>query len=168
MLAASVPIPVPSLLGPAVGGDPAASAWRPDSTGRTRASAMIGQVSRAQRRRRSRCRSSHHAVTATAIPANHAAVFTNCCTAVPSGSAANLSAVSPRRAPQRQQGRDHRHGHKEHDRGRHGGRPSVLAGHKLQVAQEMYASGQYTVATIAKTLGVSRASIYRHLATCPG
>ena len=48
-------------------------------------------------------------------------------------------------------------------RGRHGGRPSVLTGHKLQLAQEMYASGQYTVAAIAKTLGVSRASIYRHL-----
>ena len=48
-------------------------------------------------------------------------------------------------------------------RGRHGGRPSVLSGHKLQVAQEMYASGQYPVAAIAKTLGVSRASIYRHL-----
>ena len=27
----------------------------------------------------------------------------------------------------------------------------------------MYHSGQYTVATIATTLGVSRASIYRHL-----
>jgi DNA invertase Pin-like site-specific DNA recombinase len=48
-------------------------------------------------------------------------------------------------------------------RGRRGGRPSVLTGHKLQVAQEMYRSGQYTVAAIAKTLGVSRASIYRHL-----
>jgi DNA invertase Pin-like site-specific DNA recombinase len=48
-------------------------------------------------------------------------------------------------------------------RGRHGGRPSVLSGHKLQVAEEMYRSGQYTVAAIAKTLGVSRASIYRHL-----
>jgi DNA invertase Pin-like site-specific DNA recombinase len=48
-------------------------------------------------------------------------------------------------------------------RGRRGGRPSVLTGHKLQVAREMYASGQYTVAAIAKTLGVSRASIYRHL-----
>jgi DNA invertase Pin-like site-specific DNA recombinase len=48
-------------------------------------------------------------------------------------------------------------------RGRHGGRPSVLTAHKLQVAQEMFASGQYTVAVIAKTLGVSRASIYRHL-----
>jgi predicted transcriptional regulator len=39
----------------------------------------------------------------------------------------------------------------------------VLTGHKLQVAQEMRASGQYTVATIVKTLRVSRASIYRHI-----
>jgi len=39
----------------------------------------------------------------------------------------------------------------------------VLTGHKLQVAEEMYASGQYTVAAIATTLGVSRASIYRHV-----
>jgi DNA invertase Pin-like site-specific DNA recombinase len=52
-------------------------------------------------------------------------------------------------------------------RGRHGGRPSVLTGHKLQVAQEMYRSGEYSVTAIAKTLGVSRASIYRHL-TRPG
>ena len=35
--------------------------------------------------------------------------------------------------------------------------------HKLQVAREMYRSGQYTLATIAKTHGVSRASVYRHL-----
>jgi DNA invertase Pin-like site-specific DNA recombinase len=48
-------------------------------------------------------------------------------------------------------------------RGRSGGRPSVLTGHKLQVAREMYRSGQYTVAAIATTLGVSRASVYRHL-----
>jgi len=48
-------------------------------------------------------------------------------------------------------------------RGRHGGRPSVMTAHKLQVAQEMYRSGHYTVAVIAKTLGVSRASIYRHV-----
>jgi DNA invertase Pin-like site-specific DNA recombinase len=48
-------------------------------------------------------------------------------------------------------------------RGRRGGRPSVMTPHKLRVAREMYASGQYTVAAIAKTLGVSRASIYRHL-----
>ncbi|HZA83493.1 MAG TPA: recombinase family protein [Actinomycetes bacterium] len=48
-------------------------------------------------------------------------------------------------------------------RGRHGGRPSVMTAHKLRVAQEMYASGQYTASAIATTLGVSRASIYRHL-----
>jgi len=53
-------------------------------------------------------------------------------------------------------------------RGRHGGRPSVLTGHKLQVAEEMYGSGLYTVAAIAKTLGVSRASIYRHLTRADG
>jgi transposase len=39
--------------------------------------------------------------------------------------------------------------------------------HKVQVAQELYSSGQYTVAAIAKTLGVSRASIYRHVARYP-
>jgi len=48
-------------------------------------------------------------------------------------------------------------------RGRRGGRPSVMTAHKLQAAQQMYRSGQYTVAAIAKTLGVSRASIYRYL-----
>jgi DNA invertase Pin-like site-specific DNA recombinase len=53
-------------------------------------------------------------------------------------------------------------------RGRHGGRLSVLTGHKLKVAQEMYSSGQYTVAAIAKTLGVSRASIYRYLTRADG
>ena len=39
----------------------------------------------------------------------------------------------------------------------------MLTGHKLKLAREMYASGQYTVSAIAKTLGGSRASIYRHL-----
>jgi DNA invertase Pin-like site-specific DNA recombinase len=48
-------------------------------------------------------------------------------------------------------------------RGRHGGRPAVMTADKVRVAREMYASKQYTVAAIAKTLGVSRASIYRHL-----
>jgi len=42
-----------------------------------------------------------------------------------------------------------------------------MTAHKLQVAQEMYRSREYSVAAIAKTLGVSRASIYRHL-TRPG
>jgi DNA invertase Pin-like site-specific DNA recombinase len=48
-------------------------------------------------------------------------------------------------------------------RGRRGSRPSVMTAHKLQVAREMYRSGEYTVAAIATSLGVSRASIYRHL-----
>jgi DNA invertase Pin-like site-specific DNA recombinase len=48
-------------------------------------------------------------------------------------------------------------------RGRHGGRPSVMTAHKLRAAQEMYRSGQYTVTAIATTLGISRASVYRHL-----
>jgi DNA invertase Pin-like site-specific DNA recombinase len=52
--------------------------------------------------------------------------------------------------------------------GRRGGRPSVMTGHKLQVAREMHASGRYTVAAIAKALGVSRASIYRHLTRASG
>ena len=53
-------------------------------------------------------------------------------------------------------------------RGRRGGRPSVLTAHKLQVAREMYASRQYIVAVIAKTVGVSRASIYRHVTRAGG
>ena len=43
----------------------------------------------------------------------------------------------------------------------------VLAGAswrpKLQVARQMYAPKPYTIAAVAKTLGVSRASVYRHL-----
>jgi hypothetical protein len=35
----------------------------------------------------------------------------------------------------------------------------VLTAHKLQVGREMYASKQYIIAAIAKTLGVNRASI---------
>jgi DNA invertase Pin-like site-specific DNA recombinase len=53
-------------------------------------------------------------------------------------------------------------------RDRHGGRPSVMTAHKARVAQEMYRSGQYSVSAIATTLGVSRASIYRHLTRRPG
>ncbi len=49
-------------------------------------------------------------------------------------------------------------------RGRKGGRPSVMTPDKLEVAREMYASGEHTVAAIAAVLGVSRASVYRHLA----
>ena len=48
-------------------------------------------------------------------------------------------------------------------RGRTGGRPVVMTQPKIRLAREMYASRQYTVAAIAAALGVSRASIYRHL-----
>jgi DNA invertase Pin-like site-specific DNA recombinase len=53
-------------------------------------------------------------------------------------------------------------------RGRHGGRPLVMTAHKLQFAREMYASKQYTVVAIAKTLSVSRTSIYRDLSRVGG
>jgi DNA invertase Pin-like site-specific DNA recombinase len=49
------------------------------------------------------------------------------------------------------------------DRGHRGGRPSVVNADKLRVARGMHASGQYTAAAIARRLGVSRASVYRHL-----
>ena len=49
-------------------------------------------------------------------------------------------------------------------RGRHGGRPTVMPPDKVATARQMYDSRKYTVEAIAKVLGVSRASIYRHLA----
>jgi DNA invertase Pin-like site-specific DNA recombinase len=48
-------------------------------------------------------------------------------------------------------------------RGRRGGRPTVWNSEKLKVARAMYASGQHDVATIARVVGVSRASVYRAL-----
>lgn len=48
-------------------------------------------------------------------------------------------------------------------RGRKGGRPTVMDETKLAVANEMYTSRKHTVSEIAKTLGVSRATIYRSL-----
>ena len=48
-------------------------------------------------------------------------------------------------------------------RGRRGGRPSVMTPHKVAVARRMYDSGEHTVAAIAEVVGVSRASVYRHL-----
>ena len=53
-------------------------------------------------------------------------------------------------------------------RGRTGGRPAVMTRPKIRLAREMYASRQYTVAAIASTLGVSRASVYRHLGDLDG
>ncbi len=48
-------------------------------------------------------------------------------------------------------------------RGRVGGRPTVWTEAKLRTAQAMQASGEHDVATIARVLGVSRASVYRAL-----
>jgi DNA invertase Pin-like site-specific DNA recombinase len=53
-------------------------------------------------------------------------------------------------------------------RGRTGGRPALMTEPKIRLAREMYTSRQYTVAAIASTLGVSRASIYRHLGDLEG
>lgn len=46
-------------------------------------------------------------------------------------------------------------------RGRTGGRKTVMTDAKLRVAREM--QGDHTIATIAETIGVSRATLYRHL-----
>ena len=48
-------------------------------------------------------------------------------------------------------------------RGRNGGRPTMWSEEKLRTAITMYDSGQHDVATIARVLGVSRASVYRGL-----
>jgi DNA invertase Pin-like site-specific DNA recombinase len=54
-------------------------------------------------------------------------------------------------------------------RGRHGGRPTVMPPDKVTTARQMYDSKEFTVEAIARVLGVSRASIYRHLtAVDPG
>ena len=49
-------------------------------------------------------------------------------------------------------------------RGRVGGRPTVWTPEKLAAARAMYEEGEHDVATIARVLGVSRASVYRALA----
>jgi DNA invertase Pin-like site-specific DNA recombinase len=48
-------------------------------------------------------------------------------------------------------------------RGRTGGRPAQMTPQKAALARQMYDTREHTVAAIARTLGVSRASIYRHL-----
>jgi len=49
-------------------------------------------------------------------------------------------------------------------RGRNGGRPSVMTAEKLRAARELYEAREHTTAQIARVLGVSRATLYRHLA----
>jgi DNA invertase Pin-like site-specific DNA recombinase len=49
-------------------------------------------------------------------------------------------------------------------RGRTGGRPKKLADPKQVVlAEALYDGGQVDVATICRTLGISRATLYRYL-----
>jgi DNA invertase Pin-like site-specific DNA recombinase len=48
-------------------------------------------------------------------------------------------------------------------KGRTGGRPTVVNADKLAAAQARYAKGE-SPAQIAKALGISRATVYRHLA----
>jgi DNA invertase Pin-like site-specific DNA recombinase len=48
-------------------------------------------------------------------------------------------------------------------RGRNGGRPTVMTAEKTAIARQMYDARSHTVAAIAATVGVSRATIYRAL-----
>ncbi len=50
-------------------------------------------------------------------------------------------------------------------RGRRGGRPPAMSGEQVAVARTMYDSHEHTTAKIAEVLGVSRATLYRHLAS---
>jgi DNA invertase Pin-like site-specific DNA recombinase len=53
-------------------------------------------------------------------------------------------------------------------RGRTGGRPTVWSAEKLRTARAMYEAGDHDVSSIARVLGVSRASVYRGLASKSG
>jgi len=48
-------------------------------------------------------------------------------------------------------------------RGRVGGRPPVMTPDKIKVARQLYKARELTVEEIAKTIGVSRKTVYRHL-----
>ena len=52
-------------------------------------------------------------------------------------------------------------------RGRRGGRRSVITEEKLAAAIAMREQGKYTMDAIAKTVGVGRATLYRHLTAAP-
>ena len=52
-------------------------------------------------------------------------------------------------------------------RGRTGGRPTVWTPEKLKVARSMYESREHDIASIARVVGVSRASVYRALQDLP-
>jgi DNA invertase Pin-like site-specific DNA recombinase len=53
-------------------------------------------------------------------------------------------------------------------RGRVGGRPPVMTAEKIKVARQLYKAKDLTVEEIAKTIGVSRKTVYRHLIDPPG
>ncbi len=48
-------------------------------------------------------------------------------------------------------------------RGRKGGRPKSLTGKKVAMAQELYNNKQNAIVDICKTLGISRATLYRYI-----
>ncbi len=51
--------------------------------------------------------------------------------------------------------------------GRVGGRPSVMTADKIATVRQMYASNEYTISAIAEVVGVSRATVYRHIEDSP-
>jgi DNA invertase Pin-like site-specific DNA recombinase len=52
-------------------------------------------------------------------------------------------------------------------RGRKGGRPAKMTASKLAIARQMYDSREHKMADIAAVVGVSRATLYRHLEPAP-
>src|SRR5438876_1767658 len=48
-------------------------------------------------------------------------------------------------------------------RGRKGGRPKSLTGKRVHMAQELYNNKENAIADICKTLGISRATLYRYI-----
>jgi DNA invertase Pin-like site-specific DNA recombinase len=50
-------------------------------------------------------------------------------------------------------------------RGRLGGRPRALDDKKVALAQSLYDSRQHSIQAICETLGVSRATLYKHIET---
>jgi DNA invertase Pin-like site-specific DNA recombinase len=52
-------------------------------------------------------------------------------------------------------------------RGRLGGRPSVMNAKRLRMAESLYQTKKTTAAEICETLGISRATLYRHIRPSP-